>query len=134
MARPVIDFPDPSAQVNALLSGQLDAITDIPFAQISVVKAHNNLAVLESQGGGWLPLCMAIDMEPFTDVRVRQAFRLIANRDQILQQVLSGHGRIANVERVRIQPRPIVPGFCNRLAQRLGAPPHDRHAPAAPGQ
>jgi peptide/nickel transport system substrate-binding protein len=92
----VIDFPDPSAQVNALLSGQLDAITDIPFAQISVVKAHNNLAVLESQGGGWLPLCMAIDMEPFTDVRVRQAFRLIANRDQILQQVLSGHGRIAN--------------------------------------
>jgi peptide/nickel transport system substrate-binding protein len=92
----VIDFPDPSAQVNALLGGQLDAITDIPFAQISVVKAHNNLAVLESQGGGWLPLCMAIDMEPFTDVRVRQAFRLMANREQILQQVLSGHGRVAN--------------------------------------
>src|SRR5207237_691881 len=109
----VIDFPDPSAQVNALLSGQLDAITDIPFAQISVVRAHNNLAVLESQGGGWLPLCMAIDMEPFTDVRVRQAFRLIANRDQILQQVLSGHGRVAND-----LYSPFDPGYDSSLAQR----------------
>jgi peptide/nickel transport system substrate-binding protein len=92
----IIDFPDPSAQVNALLAGQLDAITDIPFAQVDVIKAHPGLSVLESPGGGWLPLCMAIDMEPFTDKRVRQAFRLMADRQAIVTQVLSGHGRIAN--------------------------------------
>jgi peptide/nickel transport system substrate-binding protein len=92
----VIDFPDPSAQVNALLSGELDAITDIPFAQIDVAKANGSLQILESEGGGWLPICMAIDLEPFTDVRVRQAFRLMANREQVVQQVLSGHGRVAN--------------------------------------
>jgi peptide/nickel transport system substrate-binding protein len=92
----VIDFPDASAQVNALLSGQLDAMTDIPFAQIDVAKAHGDLAVLESTGAGWLPLCMAIDLEPFTDVRVRQAFRLMADRQQILEAVLSGHGHVAN--------------------------------------
>jgi peptide/nickel transport system substrate-binding protein len=92
----IIDFPDATAQVNALLAGQLDAITDVPFAQVDVVKAHPGLAVLESPGGGWLPLCMAIDLEPFTDVRVRQAFRLMADRQAIVTQVLSGHGRIAN--------------------------------------
>ena len=92
----IIDFPDASAQVNALLSGQLDAMTDIPFAQIDVAKAHGDLAVLESTGAGWLPLCMAIDLEPFTDVRVRQAFRLMADREQILEAVLSGHGHVAN--------------------------------------
>jgi peptide/nickel transport system substrate-binding protein len=91
----VIDFPDPSAQVNALRSGQIDAMTDIPFGQIDVAKAAG-LTVLESQGGGWLPLCMAIDMAPFDDPLVRQAFRLMADREQILQQVLSGHGRVAN--------------------------------------
>ncbi|MDX6553481.1 MAG: peptide/nickel transport system substrate-binding protein, partial [Gaiellales bacterium] len=32
----VIDFPDPAAQVNALLAGQIDAMTDVPFAQLSV--------------------------------------------------------------------------------------------------
>src|SRR6266704_3543561 len=42
----IIDFTDPTAQVNALLGGQLDAITDIPFGQVTVVKAHSDLTVL----------------------------------------------------------------------------------------
>ncbi len=109
----IIDFPDVSAQVNALLAGQLDAITDIPFAQVSVVQAHSGLKVLESPGGGWLPLCMAIDLEPFTDVRVRQAFRLMADRQAIVTQVLSGHGRIANDLYA-----PFDEGFASDLPQR----------------
>ena len=91
----VTDFADSAAQVNALLSGQIDAITDIPFAQIDTAKAQG-ISILEGDGGGWLPLCMAIDMDPFTDVRVRQAFRLMADRQALLEQVLSGHGRVAN--------------------------------------
>ena len=39
---------------------------------------------------------MAIDLDPFTDVKVRQAFRLMADRPALLEQVLSGHGRVAN--------------------------------------
>jgi peptide/nickel transport system substrate-binding protein len=92
----VIDYAEPTAQVNALLSGQLDAITDIPFAQVNVAKSNGGLAVLISPGGGWLPLCMAVDMPPFTDYRVRQAMRLIVDRKAMLEQVLSGYGRIAN--------------------------------------
>jgi peptide/nickel transport system substrate-binding protein len=92
----VIDFPSATAQVNALLSGQVDAMTDIPFAQIQVAKSNGGLAILITQGGGWLPLCMAIDMAPFTDNRVRQAMRLIVDRKAMLEQVLSGYGRIAN--------------------------------------
>jgi peptide/nickel transport system substrate-binding protein len=92
----VIDYAEPTAQVNALLSGQLDAITDIPFAQVNVAKSNGGLAVLVSPGGGWLPLCMAVDMAPFTDYRVRQAMRLIVDRKAMLEQVLSGYGRIAN--------------------------------------
>jgi peptide/nickel transport system substrate-binding protein len=92
----IIDFPDVAAQVNALLSGQIDAMTDIPAAQISVAKSHSNLAILEGQGADWRPLCMAIDMAPFDDNNVRQAFRLMVDRNAMLQQVFSGHGRIAN--------------------------------------
>ena len=92
----VTDFGDPTAQVNALLAGQIDAMTDIPFAQIEVAKSNGGLTVLESDGGGWLPLCMAVDQKPFTDNRVRQAMRLIVDRQAILEQVLSGHGRVAN--------------------------------------
>ena len=93
----VTDFPDDAARVNALLAGQVDAITDVPFAQVQVIQDKSGeLTLFENEGGGWLPLCMAIDQEPFTDVRVRQAFRLIVDRDQMVQQALAGHGRIAN--------------------------------------
>ncbi|MGH3140489.1 MAG: ABC transporter substrate-binding protein, partial [Gaiellales bacterium] len=108
----VTDFADSAAQVNALLAGQLDAITDIPFAQIDTAKAQG-LQILEGTGGGWLPLCMAIDMDPFTDVRVRQAFRLMADRPAMLEQVLSGHGRIANDIF-----SPFDPCYSSDLAQR----------------
>src|SRR5207245_6590854 len=59
-------------------------------------KSHSALAILEGQGADWRPLCMAIDMPPFDDVKVRQAMRLIVDRNAMLQQVFSGHGRVAN--------------------------------------
>jgi peptide/nickel transport system substrate-binding protein len=39
---------------------------------------------------------MAIDMPPFTDNRVREAFRLMVDRQQMVEQVLSGYGTVAN--------------------------------------
>ena len=39
---------------------------------------------------------MAVDQEPFTDVRIRQAMRLIVDRDAMVEQVLAGYGRVAN--------------------------------------
>jgi peptide/nickel transport system substrate-binding protein len=92
----IIDFPDDSARVNALLSGQVDAITDVVFAQIDVVKQNSNLRILDSPGGGWLPMCMAVDMPPFDNNDVREAMRLIVDRQAILEQTLSGHGSVAN--------------------------------------
>jgi peptide/nickel transport system substrate-binding protein len=90
------NFPDDSSKVNALLSGQIDAMTDIPFAQVPVVKKRSNLKVYISQTGAWTPITMAIDQPPFDNVLVRRAFRLLANRPQMVAQGLSGYGRVAN--------------------------------------
>jgi peptide/nickel transport system substrate-binding protein len=92
----IIDFPDANARVNALLGGQVHAITDVPPAQFAVVQRHSGTKMLESPGAPWAPLCMRVDAAPFTDVRVRQAMRLIANRPQLVAQALAGHGRIGN--------------------------------------
>jgi peptide/nickel transport system substrate-binding protein len=92
----IIDFADAAAALNALIAGQLDAIQDIPAAQVAQVKADANLQVLNSAGGGWLTMVMAVDQEPFTDVKVRQAMRLIVDRDAMVEQVLSGYGTVAN--------------------------------------
>jgi peptide/nickel transport system substrate-binding protein len=92
----IIDFPDATARVNALLSGQVEAISNLPASQIASVKGNPNLRVLISETGAWQPFTMRIDASPFDDNRVRQAFRLIVDRDQMVQQVLSGQGRPAN--------------------------------------
>jgi peptide/nickel transport system substrate-binding protein len=92
----IIDFTDSAALVNALNSGQIDAAAEIPFAQVTTVEGNPNLRLLESEAGSWLPITMAIDQPPFDDVRVRQAMRLICNRDEMVQRVLSGHGRVGN--------------------------------------
>ena len=91
----IIDFSDSTAQVNGLLGGQIDAMTDLPPSQVKVVQARG-MAALISKTGGWLPICMAIDLPPFNDVRVRQAMRLLVDRPQMLLQVASGYGFVGN--------------------------------------
>jgi peptide/nickel transport system substrate-binding protein len=92
----IIDFPDATARVNALLGGQIDAITDVPSAQVAAVNGHSGTRVLESPSAFWAPISMRVDAAPFTDVRVRQAMRLIADRPEMVAQALAGHGRIGN--------------------------------------
>ena len=92
----IIDFPDDTARVNALLGGQVDAIDQLPLGQIKVVEANPELKVLESETGSWIPFTMRVDQAPFDDVRVRQALRLIVDRQQMVDQVLGGHGTIGN--------------------------------------
>ena len=60
------------------------------------MQGNSSLKVLISHTGQWQPFTMRIDQAPFNDVRVRQAMRLIVNRPQMVEQVLSGQGRVAN--------------------------------------
>ena len=92
----IIDFPDDSARVNALRSKQVHAIDQVPLGQIQAISGDKTLEMLESETGAWLPFTMRVDRPPFDDPRVRQAFRLIVDREQMVRQVLSGHGRVAN--------------------------------------
>lgn len=92
----IIDFTNVSAQVNALLSGQIDAMTAVPYAQIPTVKAHQGTQLLVSQTAEWVPLCMAVDEPPFDNNDIRQAMRYIIDRPTTLAQVASGYGTIGN--------------------------------------
>ena len=91
----ITNFQDPTAQVNALQADQIDAMTDLPAAQVEAIKSKG-LNVLNSQTGGWTPLCMAVDMPPFDDNRVRQAMRLIIDREGMIEQLASGYATLAN--------------------------------------
>jgi len=109
----ILDFNDSTAQVNGLLGGQIDAMTDLPTSQVQVLQSRG-MHALVSKTGGWLPLCMAIDIPPFDDVRVRQAMRLIVDRQTMIEQVLSGYGFLGNDLYA-----PFDPGYDSSLPQRV---------------
>jgi peptide/nickel transport system substrate-binding protein len=87
---------DDTARVNGLVSGQYDCITDLPTAQISSVKANSKLAVLNAKTGAYVPIAMNTKMTPFKDKRVRQAFRLMVDREAIVKQVYGGFAQLGN--------------------------------------
>src|SRR5699024_2697139 len=90
----VLNFNDDDALINALLSTQVDAIAGIPLSLVEVIDADERMSILNSETGMWLPFTMRVDKKPFDDVKVRQAFRLVVDREQMIEQVLSGFGTI----------------------------------------
>ena len=57
---------------------------------------------------------MRVDVAPFSDVRVRQALRLIVDRQQMIDQALNGFGILGND-----LYSPFDPAFANDLPQRV---------------
>ncbi|GAB3523581.1 ABC transporter substrate-binding protein [Arthrobacter monumenti] len=109
----ILNFNDDDALINALLSTQVDAIGQIPLALLEVLNADPRVDILNSETGMWLPFTMRVDRPPFDDVRVRQAFRLAVDREQMIEQVLSGNGTVGNDLYAIYDP-----GFADNLPQR----------------
>ena len=89
------DFSDPSAQVNALQAGQVQTIDNLPYNLVNTVKGQGG-QIVQSESGAFVPFTMRVDQKPFSDVRVRQALRLICDRQQMIDNALSGKGRLGN--------------------------------------
>ena len=91
----LIEYADITAQVNALLGGQVDTISLITSNEIASLESQGKKLVI-SPGGGMNPFTMNTQVAPFDDVRVRQAMRLIIDRPQMLDLVFKGNGTLGN--------------------------------------
>ena len=92
----IIDLADPTAQINALLSGQVDAIDSVPLNETSAITKRSNLKLLTSNGGYFQPITMRVDKPPFNDNRVREAFKLIVDRDAMVKQAYNNYAVVGN--------------------------------------
>jgi len=90
-----IDFADITAMVNALQGGELDAASDLPAAQVKLVESAGFKSVT-SETGKWNYIFWDTAIKPWSDVRVRQAMRLIMDRQQLVDLALEGYGRVGN--------------------------------------
>jgi peptide/nickel transport system substrate-binding protein len=106
------DFTDDNAKVNALQAGQIQTVDNLPYNLIDTIKSAGG-GVLISETGAWVPFTMRVDVAPFSDVRVRQAMRLIVDRQAMIDQTLSGYGSLGNDLYA-----PFDPAYANDLPQR----------------
>lgn len=90
-----IDVLDEDAALAALRAGQIDAVERLDPAKVPEVEA-GGLELFESPTSNFTALVMRTETPPFDDPRVREAFRLIVDRQQFLDNVRRGYGRIGN--------------------------------------
>ena len=91
----IINFADETAQINALQSGQVDLVNQLSSTSVGLVEQAGGRVVV-SKTRGFVPLTMRVDTAPFSDVRVRQALRLLVNRQDMNEQIYGGLGAIGN--------------------------------------
>lgn len=91
----IYDFADDAAKVNALLAGQVQSIDNLPTYLVDSVADQGSSALI-SDTGAWVPFTMRVDTGVYQDVRVRQALRLVVDRQQMIDQALGGYGALGN--------------------------------------
>ena len=93
----IIGFPDSLSAVNALLGGQIDIASSIdPILAPLIDKAGTRLKIVEYPTTGTVAWQMNAARKPFDDARVREALRLVVNRQQLIDQVYDGHATLGN--------------------------------------
>jgi peptide/nickel transport system substrate-binding protein len=100
----ILELPDDTARVNALVSGQVDVINQVPFQQVPTLKGNGNIQTVSSETAAWNPITMRVDKAPFSDVRVRQAIKLCMDRKQAVATALFGQGTPASDYYGRFDP------------------------------
>jgi peptide/nickel transport system substrate-binding protein len=103
-----------AAQLSALITGEIHIMYLAPIELISHLKRDPNLQVLEVAAPAFQPLEMFLAKKPASDVRVRQAIRLAADRKAMMAGATAGHGVLGNDSPVP----PFSPYFNKALPQR----------------
>ncbi|MBB2706728.1 UNVERIFIED_ORG: peptide/nickel transport system substrate-binding protein [Rhizobium esperanzae] len=91
-----IAINDPTARMNALIADQVDVVAQLDGNLARIVEANPAMALLRSTSAATTDQFMMVAQKPFTDVRVRQAMRLLVDREQLVANALAGYGRIGN--------------------------------------
>ncbi|MFC9952189.1 ABC transporter substrate-binding protein [Streptomyces prasinus] len=85
-----------SARVNALLGGQIEYAHELNPATARAHEGKGQVEIVRLRGSAMQAFCMKTDRPPFDDERVRRAFFLIADREELVDGALSGAGEVGN--------------------------------------
>jgi len=88
----LIFYGDTQAEALALQGGEIDAMLG---SEVSLYE-NPDLQLIRAEGAGWNAVAMRVDMEPWTDPRVRQALAWSIDRQGVIDAVYSGFATLGN--------------------------------------
>jgi peptide/nickel transport system substrate-binding protein len=101
---------DKDAGVAALRSGQVDSLYDPRPSDWQALKDDEDLAVYPASTAQALILRMRVDLEPWSDVRVRNALKKCQDRADILQFSYFGEGDLS----IDAHVAPVQPAYAEK--------------------
>lgn len=89
-------YPNDNSRLNALLAGDVDIVPTVPQALAKANAASGRIVLGNAAGPAFVAPTMIIDRPPFNDVRVRQAMRLLADREALALEAFDGYATPGN--------------------------------------
>jgi peptide/nickel transport system substrate-binding protein len=87
---------DPNARQTAIVTGDVDAVTDIDLKTADMLARAPGVILDDVPSGTHITMPMFCDVAPFDDVNVRLALKHAIDREEIVDKILFGRGTIAN--------------------------------------
>lgn len=113
---------DPNARQTALITGDVDVITDVDLKTLAFLKRDPNIEIDNVPSGAAVTLPMFCDVAPFNDVNVRLALKHAIDREEIVKKIRFGTATVGNDYHIS----PTMP-YWPDLPQRAYDPDKARH-------
>ena len=89
-------IPDPTARVNALISGDIHVAASIKPQSLRLIEAAGGIDAVKNTSGNYTNLNMRLDMAPGDKTGFIEGVKLLLNRELIQKSVARGVAEIAN--------------------------------------
>jgi peptide/nickel transport system substrate-binding protein len=118
-----IGIGDPTARVNALLSGDIDMLLMLDAKAAPLIKRRKDMSLIQAKSGQSRILAMMLDRAPSNNKDLRMAMKYGIDREMILRNVYKGLGHIGNDHPIS----PIDPYYNHDIPQRTYDPEKARY-------
>ncbi len=124
----LISLSDPSARSTAILTGEVDALTEVESKTVSRMSKVKHVSIDNVPSAAHVTLPMFCDQEPFNNVDVRNALKLSIDREEIKQKIFYGNASIGNDTPIgpslpyyhEMEQRPYDPDQAKSLLKKAG--------------
>lgn len=91
----MIAINDSAARMNALMTGQIDALNRVDYKTEPLMRANPAVEIFEVTGNQQYTFPMLTNVSPLDNINVRKALKHGVDRQEMVDKILQGHGAVS---------------------------------------